>query len=202
MLSYWGSTLESSCFFLPEPAFALTVFWEMLLFCHTRSCTLLLSKLCWYLLSLRWNWRSRGSFSWLCYCYLLPQTQKKLLMIFLGVIHECASSSPLVTTSLSACICGTLPVHYGRHLLTVRCSHVVILVLVIDSQDLSLLQIYWNMQDSCASYLQLNKTPQNLVTWKQYFVTSHVLEGWLSRRPLIWPGAHSCNNIQLHVYGT
>lgn len=28
-----------------------------------------------------------------------------------------------------------------------------------------LLQIYWNMQDSCASYLQLNKTPQNLVTW-------------------------------------
>ena len=45
MLSYWGSTLKSSASFLPEPGFCLTVCWEMLLFCCTRSPTLLLSKL-------------------------------------------------------------------------------------------------------------------------------------------------------------
>ena len=135
MLSYWGSTLKSSASFLPEPGFCLTVCWEMLLFCCTRSPTLLLSKLCSYLLSLRWNWRSRGSFSWLCYCYLLPQTQKNYWWFFKESPMNAPRPSSLVTAGLSACICGTRPAHHRRCWLT--CSRVITLVLVIDSQDLS-----------------------------------------------------------------
>lgn len=50
-----------------------------------------------------------------------------------------------------------------------------------------LLQIYWNTQDSCASYLQLNKTPQNLVTWNSILLLLTFLRVDWADRPLIWP---------------
>ena len=50
-----------------------------------------------------------------------------------------------------------------------------------------LLQIHWNMQDSCASYLQLNKTPPNLVTWNSILLLLRFLRVDWADPPLIWP---------------
>ena len=184
MLSYWGSTLKSSASFLPEPEFCLTVCWEMLLFCCTRSRTLLLSKLCSYLLSLRWNWRSRGSFSWLCYCYLLPQTQKNYWWFFKESSMNAPPPSPLHCWSV--CL----------YLRNSACSPQALLTDVLScyyscpSYRLSgsfLLQIHWNMQDSCASYLQLTKTPPNLVTWNSILLLLTLLRVDWADPPLIWP---------------
>lgn len=80
--------------------------------------------------------------------------------------------SPLVTTSLSLYLwdsaCSL------QALLTVRCSHVVILVLVIDSQDLSFFRFTEICRIAVPVTYSLTKPPK-FSDLKQYFVTSHVL---------------------------